>query len=161
MEQFTKENMLLVKKLAKIKKKTLNSPQIMYEDLVSEGCLALLQVKEKYDQSKGSLASYASKRIFGAMDEYAHQIFQWGKRHTETSVPKGNSMSSLTEDYCYLDNGFNRLIEDLPEEGQKILQWYYVDQLKYKEIGQKLGVTKSRVAQIVKSYLEKLRDIWK
>ncbi len=154
--------MQLVKALAKKKKKALNSPQIMYEDLVSEGYLALLKIQEKYDQSKGSLAGYSSKRICGAMDEYAHEILQWGRRHTKTSVPRGKSMSSLSreEDHFYYDDGFNKLIEDLPEEGQKILRWYYLDCFNYEQIGKKLGVGKSRVSQIIKTYLEELRDLY-
>ncbi len=48
-------------------------------------------------------------------------------------------------------------IADLPEREQMVMQLYYVEELNLKEIGEILGVSESRVSQILSSVVKKLR----
>ena len=167
------ENMNLVERLARAKKRRVISPQVSYEDLVSAGYSALVEVTEKYDERVGPFDVYASKRISGAMTDCVYQILRWGRRNTTLktersgrSVPNGISMSSLGElNYCdsslvYCDEDrdtFDDMVRTLPELGQTVLRWRYVDGLTYKQIGERLGVVESRVAQKVREYKDRLR----
>jgi RNA polymerase sigma factor for flagellar operon FliA len=48
-------------------------------------------------------------------------------------------------------------IGDLPEREQLVMQLYYVEELNLKEIGEVLGVSESRVSQILSTVVKKLR----
>ena len=48
-------------------------------------------------------------------------------------------------------------ITDLPEREQLVMQLYYVEEFNLKEIGETLGVSESRVSQILSSVVKKLR----
>ncbi len=176
--QIVTENLRLVEKLAKVKKKMVASPQVSYEDLVSAGYPALIEAADHYEQEKGPFETFASKRIKGAMSECVHDILRWGRRNTNRktcksgkSIPDGMSISSLDDlppDYydsslVYYDGGdlFDSITQPLSELGRKVLRWYFVDGLTYKQIGEKLGVVESRVAQKVRKYKDQLRATYR
>ena len=48
-------------------------------------------------------------------------------------------------------------IADLPERDQLLMNLYYVEELNLKEIGEVLGVTESRVSQLLSAVVKKLR----
>jgi RNA polymerase sigma factor for flagellar operon FliA len=48
-------------------------------------------------------------------------------------------------------------IEGLPERDQLLMNLYYVEELNLKEIGEVLGVTESRVSQLLTAVVKKLR----
>ena len=48
-------------------------------------------------------------------------------------------------------------IAELPEREQLVMQLYYVEELNLKEIGEVLGVTESRVSQLLSAVVKKLR----
>lgn len=48
-------------------------------------------------------------------------------------------------------------IDDLPEREKMVMSLYYVDELNLKEIGEVLGVSESRVSQILSTVVKKLR----
>jgi RNA polymerase sigma factor for flagellar operon FliA len=48
-------------------------------------------------------------------------------------------------------------IADLPERDQLLMNLYYVEELNLKEIGEVLGVTESRVSQLLSGVVKKLR----
>ena len=52
-------------------------------------------------------------------------------------------------------------ISQLPEREQLVMQLYYVEELNLKEIGEILGVSESRVSQILSSVVKKLRGTLK
>lgn len=49
-------------------------------------------------------------------------------------------------------------IADLPERDQLLMQLYYVEELNLKEIGEIVGVTESRVSQLLTATVKKLRS---
>jgi RNA polymerase sigma factor FliA len=48
-------------------------------------------------------------------------------------------------------------IDALPERDKLVVSLYYVDELNLKEIGEVIGVTESRVSQILSATVKKLR----
>jgi RNA polymerase sigma factor for flagellar operon FliA len=52
-------------------------------------------------------------------------------------------------------------IADLPERDQLLMNLYYVEELNLKEIGEVLGVTESRVSQLLTAVVKKLRGTLK
>jgi RNA polymerase sigma factor for flagellar operon FliA len=52
-------------------------------------------------------------------------------------------------------------IADLPERDQLLMNLYYVEELNLKEIGEVLGVTESRVSQLLSAVVKKLRGTLK
>jgi RNA polymerase sigma factor for flagellar operon FliA len=52
-------------------------------------------------------------------------------------------------------------IEELPERDQLLMKLYYVEELNLKEIGEVLGVTESRVSQLLSAVVKKLRTTLK
>jgi len=49
-------------------------------------------------------------------------------------------------------------IGELPERDQLLMNLYYVEELNLKEIGEVLGVTESRVSQLLTAVVKKLRS---
>jgi RNA polymerase sigma factor for flagellar operon FliA len=45
----------------------------------------------------------------------------------------------------------------LPEREQLVMQLYYVEEMNLKEIGEVLGVSESRISQILSSVVKKIR----
>jgi RNA polymerase sigma factor for flagellar operon FliA len=52
-------------------------------------------------------------------------------------------------------------ISELPEREQLVMQLYYVEEMNLKEIGEVLGVSESRVSQILSAVVKKLRGTLK
>jgi RNA polymerase sigma factor for flagellar operon FliA len=50
-------------------------------------------------------------------------------------------------------------IQELPERDQLIISLYYVEELNLKEIGEILGVSESRVSQLLTAIAKKLRSL--
>ena len=67
-------------------------------------------------------------------------------RQPEAIVEEAEFMGAVTQ-----------AISDLPEREQLVMQLYYVEELNLKEIGEVLGVSESRVSQILSSVVKKLR----
>ena len=102
--------------------------------------------------------------------EEAHQARRGVPRtlpHAQTFVPiedadDGTLDSSLdafarlstAEDICRLRDAIARL----PERQRQILALYYEEELTYREIGSILGVTESRICQILRGVQRKLKE---
>jgi len=50
------------------------------------------------------------------------------------------------------------VLETLPKRDQLIMQLYYFEELTYKEISQILDITPSRISQVHKRVITKIRD---
>ena len=62
----------------------------------------------------------------------------------------------MVEEAEFMD-AVTHAIGDLPEREQLVMQLYYVEELNLKEIGEVLGVSESRISQILSSVVKKLR----
>jgi RNA polymerase sigma factor for flagellar operon FliA len=67
-----------------------------------------------------------------------------------------NNLRRIVE-HAQIMDAVTAAIEDLPEREQLVMQLYYVEELNLKEIGEVLGVSESRVSQILSTVVKKLR----
>ena len=79
-----------------------------------------------------------TEEVMGIADEESHQ--------PDVMVEEAEFMDAVTA-----------AIADLPEREQTVMQLYYVEELNLKEIGEVLGVSESRISQILSSVVKKLR----
>ncbi len=71
-----------------------------------------------------------------------------GSTQPEVQVERAQMLQALTS-----------AIQELPERDQLIISLYYVEELNLKEIGEILGVTESRISQLLTAIAKKLRAI--
>ena len=57
----------------------------------------------------------------------------------------------------YDEQSIRAAIENLPEREQLVMQLYYVEEMNLKEIGEVLGVSESRISQILSAVVKKIR----
>ena len=79
-----------------------------------------------------------TEEVMGIADEESHQ--------PDVMVEEAEFMDAVTA-----------AIADLPEREQMVMQLYYVEELNLKEIGEVLGVSESRISQILSAVVKKLR----
>jgi len=192
------------------------------DDLIQEGLIGLLNVRERYDPSRGaSFFTFAMKRVRGAMYDYLRKI-DWVPRNTrhlmkqvegamielqsvDGEFPNAqrieehlgltskdvslalnemsrrqllnldgflsddsedfteffSSQDSTPEEVYYkeeLTDQLKREIETLKERERQILSLYYVEELNFKEIAEILSVTESRISQIHRGIMLKLKE---
>lgn len=158
----------LANKLACQKKRTLPK-HVDIEDLKSAAYMGLVEAASRYDSEQGvAFSTYAYPRVFGAIHDWLRQQ-SWGKRGETTSV------QSL--DYSNDDCKIGDLIESRPERNDEeflehvssvlddanakdILRCYFIDESSMKEVGEKFGVSESRISQIFKKYKAKILSSW-
>lgn len=156
------ENIELVDKLARNKKRFNLSTRISLGDLLSAGYLALVEAanNDKFDEKKGSFQKFASVRISGAMSNYIKSCYHWGKWMPPRE--KMLSIYELDESLLYYDekvgNSFEELIHPLPESGKYVMRLHYIHDLTYKQIGEKVGLSESRIAQKIQYWKELIKE---
>lgn len=105
---------------------------------------------------------FASYRIVGAIKDYLREL-SWGKRG-ETVEMEECDQQHLEEAAWTTDDSpeefFEELTKHLSEVGQKIIRLYYQDNLKIREIADRLNLHESRISQLLTASREKLRDSW-
>ncbi|MBK9384951.1 MAG: sigma-70 family RNA polymerase sigma factor [Planctomycetes bacterium] len=75
-------------------------------------------------------------------------------QHVEDTL--SDPRSSVTAS-CANDDGFATLLRDTSDKERAILELYYAQDLSMREIGERLGICESRVSQIHKNVLARLR----
>ena len=74
-----------------------------------------------------------------------------GKLDPEERKIKGPQFNGLKD-------AVTAAIENLPEREQLVMQLYYVEEMNLKEIGEVLGVSESRISQILSTVVKKIRS---
>ncbi|MEN9775356.1 MAG: polymerase sigma factor FliA [Pseudomonadota bacterium] len=98
-------------------------------------------------QQEGSHAQWYETVSMEAVPEEALNVAAHSSWEPETRVSEAQTMSALQS-----------AITDLPERDKLILSLYYSEGMNLKEIGATIGVSESRVSQILSGNVKKLRS---
>lgn len=161
-QQLVLQYMPLANKLAYQRKRTLPS-FIDVEELKSAAYLGLVEAASRYNCDFGvTFSTFAYPRIFGAIHDYLRELGR-GVRCVSLNIP---------DEDCDLENilgvaperSNDEFLEvaglDFDDYAKQILRLYFVEEYSMKEVGEKFGVTESRISQLIKRYKQHLRDRW-
>jgi RNA polymerase sigma factor (sigma-70 family) len=159
-------------KLAHRKKKTL--PKFIdLEEIKSAAYMGLVEAASRYNPELNvEFTTFSYQRIWGAIHDYLREQ-GWMKRG------EYQQMLSLDLDTAHNDGEtctLGDLVEAKPEsdteesfevitlkmdnQAKSVLKHYFVDEYSMKEVGQKFGVSESRVSQLIKLYKKQIRSAW-
>ncbi|MHA2380687.1 MAG: sigma-70 family RNA polymerase sigma factor, partial [Candidatus Thorarchaeota archaeon] len=165
-QQLVEQYVPMANKLAHKKKRTL--PRFVdVEELKSAAYMGLVEAASRYKPEMGvAFSTFAYPRVSGAIYDYLRQE-SGGKR--EASVL---SMDEPVEEECSLKNLLEARPErnndefleavslDLGPQAREVLRHYFIDAYSMKEVGDKFGVSESRISQLIKQYKSRIRDKW-
>jgi RNA polymerase sigma factor (sigma-70 family) len=155
--------MPVAQRIAASKKKCL--PTVDIDELRSAAYLGLVEAANRYNADQGEFLRYALSRIIGAVQDYLRSLGFGSKGSTSrgcksfVSLDKVNTCtgeafvdalpSRKTIDLRII---FDEITEQLPPQGKNVLWQYFIEGRNLKEIGVGLGLTESRVSQLLSKY---------
>ncbi len=171
-----RDDLALVRQIASSQARRLPS-HVEYDELVALGNLGMVEARRRYDASRGvPFAAFAAPRIRGAiLDGLRHedpltreerarcrrdprmtpsvQLVPDADVDHEDSVERADDTLGHRQERAAL----RRAIDGLPERERRVVERHFFDELPLRAIGEELGVTESRVCQIVGAALGRLR----
>ena len=154
--------------LAAQKKKSLPN-FIDLENLKSAAYLGLVEAANRFDEKQNiAFSSFAFSRILGAIHDYLReQSFFKGKYFPVMSLDHSLSQGdfNLRETVsCKKKNeteeNFEVITLGLDEQAKVILKYYFIHEYSMKEVGDLVGISESRISQLIKLYSKKIRKNW-
>ena len=130
---------------------------VQWDELRSAAYMGLVDAAAKYDGSK-PFNVYASFRIFGEIKDYLRTLY-WGGRGQDVKVSSwddtyDNAAEPEPENF---DEFFDGIAKNLSPLAKRILRMYYAEDLTIKEVAAEVGLSPTRVFQLLKSSLQTLR----
>jgi len=160
-------NLRLVVSIAK----KFNEPSYSFDELISEGNVALMRSVEKFNFALGNrFSTYATYAIQRHFFRISHKSRQYRNRFATDDEPvRERSEEPRDEDVCtpgqvdYLRSLFEKFLDELePREQQIVVARFGFDGDKpktFRELGVEMGVCKERIRQIQTRAIEKLRTM--
>lgn len=159
------ENMSLADRLAYQKKK--NLPKFIdIEELKSAAYLGLVEAANRFKPEVGvKFSTFAYVRIFGAMCDYLRENYKINKdffvfASSETNDIAFENFVESKKDVKYYES-LELFSLGLDSQTKKIIQYYFIYDYSMKEVGKKLGLSESRICQLIKQYKLFMINKWK
>jgi RNA polymerase sigma factor for flagellar operon FliA len=155
-DNFLVENhIVFADKIACQKKKKLPK-YIDIEDLKSAAYMGLVKAATKYDNEFGaSFTTFAFYRISGEIDDYLRKFHRRAfmslqQEDGQIDVPEKQKIKSV--------DFFEKFEKTLSQKMTYVLRSYFYEDKSLKEIGEDLGITESRVSQILTQTKSIIKD---
>jgi RNA polymerase sigma factor (sigma-70 family) len=168
MQKLVVQYVPLANKLAYQRKKTL--PKFVdIEDLKSAAYLGLVEAATRFDPAFGvAFSTFAYPRIFGAIHDYLREQ-GWFKRGDLTPVLSLDTAPNEDQECSLKDTieaksepdteeSFDFLTFCLEPQAKKVLRHYFIEDYSMKEVGEKIGISESRVSQLIKIYKFQIKN---
>ncbi|HEY2744388.1 MAG TPA: sigma-70 family RNA polymerase sigma factor [Polyangia bacterium] len=149
------------------------------DELVSLGALGWVEARDRFDAARGvPFAGFAAARIRGAIldglravDTLSRADRQRARRADEPTAPRifvddalvaaavapeAAADASLMSDELIAE--LRGALATLPERERHIVERHFIDEVPLRTIGAELGVTESRICQLVSRAVARLRD---
>lgn len=169
-QELVEQYVPLANKLAYQKKRTLPN-FIDVEELKSAAYMGLCEAASRFKpEYKVAFSTFAYPRIFGAIHDYLREL-GWGKKTQPTSAVSLDA-PSVEDEECSLselleakeernDEEFLEVVsKNLDDQARDVIRYYFIDDYSMKEVGEKFGVSESRISQLIKRYKEKISSEW-
>lgn len=151
------DHMDLAERIAKNQYKRMSVRSVQLDELKSAAYMGLVDAATKYQG--GQFDTFASYRIYGEIKDYLRSLC-WGTR--------SNRLNRFTLDEEYdtpvnsaeTTDSVDVLVEGLTERSRDVVLMYYVEDYTLSDIASRLGVSQTRVHQILTQSVSKLRDCW-
>lgn len=134
-------------------------PTVDYEDIFLEGVYGLLKAIDKYKPQKGSFSTYATIWIKQSIRRFLQKEKAQLKGRGYLPVQDEDEEQMTLEDVSLEEpvpspdiEELERKIEyaNIPQRSKDILKMYFLEGLSLREIGEKIGLSKERVRQLIK-----------
>lgn len=125
---------------------------IPFDEFQSAAYFGLVDAASKFDCMRGvPFGSYARIRISGEIISMITKLFAQPKC---ISIDELESSLYNQETFSYVED----LLLNLPTRYKKVLIWYFCDGFSMGEIGVKIGVSESRISQIISKCKNKIKE---
>jgi RNA polymerase sigma factor (sigma-70 family) len=149
------ENYLPLAKSIVFERKKSLPKKVDIDDIQSAAYFGLVDAAQKYNPSKSSFGTYARWRIVGEIKDFVRNACKASSRYGISLDQTDENGNSLAESIPQKENNSNDFFEDatkkLTDLDRNILIMYYVHEMSMREIGCKIGVSESRISQVLKS----------
>ncbi|MBC7327491.1 sigma-70 family RNA polymerase sigma factor [bacterium] len=161
-DALVEENIGLVHKWARRYYRYAQSiPTVTYDDIFLEGVYGLLKAIDKYKPQKGSFSTYATIWIKQSIRRFLQkekaQLKGRGYLPTQEEDDEQMTLEDIQPEEAPaqpevdLDNLEQKIkYADIPQRSKDILRMYFLEGLSLREIGEKIGLSKERVRQLIK-----------
>jgi RNA polymerase sporulation-specific sigma factor len=160
-DALVEENIGLVHKWARRYYRYAQSiPTVSYEDIFLEGVYGLIKAIDKYKPQKGSFSTYATIWIKQSIRRFLQKEKAQLKGRGYLPVQEDEEEQMTLEDMPAEEEelpssdieSLKRKIEyaSIPQRSKDILRMYFLEGYSLREIGEKIGLSKERVRQLIK-----------
>jgi RNA polymerase sigma factor (sigma-70 family) len=169
-QQLVEQYIPLANKLANQAKRTL--PRFIdIEDLKSAAYLGLVEAGSRFNAELGiKFSTFAYPRVFGSIYDYLREQ-GWVKKGDLSRMFSLDSVRSDDKECSLLntleaksegdtEECFEAITIKLDDHAKKVLRCYFIDDFSMKEVGEKFGVSESRISQLIKEYKMRIRSNW-
>lgn len=170
MHQLVEQYVPWANKLANRKKKSL--PKFIdLEEVKSAAYLGLVEAASRYKPELNvEFTTFSYPRIWGAIHDYLREQ-GWMKRGEyqqmlSLDVPNTESENGNLSDMIEAkpqddtEECFEVITLKLGYQAKEVLRHYFIDEYSMKEVGDKFGVSESRISQLIKTYKSQIKGQW-
>ncbi|OGC12795.1 hypothetical protein A3J90_04620 [candidate division WOR-1 bacterium RIFOXYC2_FULL_37_10] len=133
------------------------------EDLAQEAKIAFIDALKTWDPRRGELWPYVSIRLKGSMQDYLRKkkmdqvsgMYEWinSAAHIYLAFNREAIVHDQVDDVLHVDGA----LQELSEKEQQVVKMYYNEDLTFKEIGDKIGLSESQVSRICNEATRKVK----